>query len=82
MKEITQTQQEAMCTQYTRQKYIEHVPNKPTWGKDKYANAENNNVVAMEFSRRREREPSASRTFVKAVSDKTLLLCETFITST
>ena len=30
-----------------------------------YANVENKNVVAIEFSRRREQEPSASRTFVR-----------------
>ena len=40
------TQQEAMCIQFTRHKYIEHVPNKPTTtsrrkkGIDKYANAQ------------------------------------------
>ena len=45
------------------------------WGKkiDKYANAQtimcteciSNNVVAVEFSRRREHEPSTSKTFVR-----------------
>ena len=41
------TQQDAMCTQYTRYKYIEHVLSKPTTtnmreiGIDKYANSTN-----------------------------------------
>ena len=53
-------------------KYIEHVPSKPTItsmseiGIDKYANAQttmytkctSNNLIAIEFLRRREHEPS------------------------
>ena len=51
-------------------KYIEHDPSKPTTismrekGTDKYENA-NTQVVAIEFSRRREREPTTLRTFCR-----------------
>ena len=60
-------------------KYIQHVSSKPTTksmreiGIDKYVNAQttkcteykSNNMVAIEFSRRRENEPSTPRTFVR-----------------
>ena len=66
-------------TQICTNKYIEHVPSKRTItsmrekGIDKYANAQtimcakctSNNIVAIEFSRRREHEPSTLRTFVR-----------------
>ena len=45
---------------------IEQVSNKEQpWVKDIYANAQNNNVVAIKFSWRREQKLSASRTFVR-----------------
>ena len=67
-----------MYTQQTRNEYIEHVSSKPitTSMKEKVykfayaqttmcAECTSNNVVAIEFSRRREHEPSTSNTFVR-----------------
>ena len=80
MKEIDKQNATEVNAQYTRHKYIEHVPNILTTristrekGIDKYANAQtimcaectSNNGVAIEFSRRREHQPSISRTFVR-----------------
>ena len=60
----------ASATQIHTNKYIEHVPNKTTItsirekGTDKYKNA-HMQAVAIEFSRRRDREPSTLRIFCR-----------------
>ena len=48
-------------TIYTNKSVLHVNQQQQTLGKDKYANAQNNNVVAIEFLRRQEREPPASR---------------------
>ena len=55
-------------TQIHFNKYIEHVPSKPTTtSMRKTCNTvdTNNNEVAIEFSRNREHQRSASRTFIR-----------------
>ena len=52
-------------------KYIEYLPNKPpttSMQDNQVSECKINNTVAIEFSRRQEREASASRTFVRLMS--------------
>ena len=56
-------QQETMYTQYTRDKYIEHDLSKQT-----SMRMHRQQVVAIEFTRRQEHEPFASRTFIRQIA--------------